>query len=423
MNSPVQTNFQFAERKERLLSRATLLRKMYRVLLNSGRTYAAFADKERALAESMKKKGELFDPTSGYGLLTRYCAELGIGSYCLEYNLPQHLWQILCDPSYSSGFIQSSRQLLSWKERLPRASVRAVVSDEWFTEESLVILTSLLELSQEVISNNFGEDVDGYKLAVALLIPFVGRLSCSVPGDIVTHVKKGGLCVFTGWENDYELYLQAVIRHLEVIQHDSRQAKHEIKFGDVRTFSFPENRFGGMLTSPPYPNHRDFASMFAPEHSFLDYLKMSGSITSRRVSEHIIGSNFVSERPVRLSTTKSAKRFLRDVAMLKRNETAIRHDRQYYIPYFENYFADLEEAYANVAPALQNSFEGYIIVVNNTHRNLLVPVSDIIIEIWEQLGFKAEVSNTYESFHVGTKNPRARGLRARHTEYIIRIWR
>jgi hypothetical protein len=150
---------------------------------------------------------------------------------------------------------------------------------------------------------------------------------------------------------------------------------------------------------------------------------MPGSITSRRASVHIIGSNFVSERPPRIPTTKSARHFLKAINELKRNETAIRHDKQYYIPYFENYFADLECAYKNIAPALKQKFEGYIIVVNNTHRNLVVPVSDTIIEIWRSLGFNAIILTATESFHVGTKNPRARGLRARHTEYVIKIWR
>jgi hypothetical protein len=281
-----------------------------------------------------------------------------------------------------------------------------------------------LELNCEVVRKNFDvSEEEAYKSAVALLLPFEGRLSCSVPGDIVTHVKKGGICVFTGWEEDYALYLQALIKHLQFVQQDSYPSNHILVSGDIRTYEFPQKRFEGMLTSPPYPNHRDFASMFAPEHSFLDYLKIPGSITARRVAEHIIGSNFVAERPKRVPALKSARHFLKEVAMLKRSETAVRHDRQYYIPYFENYFSDLEEAYANVVPALRKSFEGYIIVVNNTHRNLLVPVSDAVLEIWKQLGFEAEISHTYESFHVGTKNPRARGLRARHTEYIIRIWR
>jgi hypothetical protein len=410
--------------RQRLLTRTTLLRKIYRVLLNTGRSYAAFTDKDRALLDSFKSEKEILDPMSGYGSLTKYCSTLGLRTYCVEYNLPQYLWQLLCHPEYSARYVESCRLMLSWKKRWPKVRVRAIASDDWFPTESIKILLDLFQLSQLAIDESFGrQGAERRDLNTAFLLPFVGRFSCSVPGDIVTHVKKGGICVYVGWEQDFGLYLQAVVRSLEQITKAAVCTTHLIYQGDARTFRFPNERFGAMLTSPPYPNHRDFVSMFAPEHAFLDILKMPGGITSRRASEHIIGSNFVSERPSRTPKTQAALRFLKSITLLKRNETAIRHDRQYYLPYFENYFADLEMAYGNIAPSLKQEAEGYIIVVNNTHRNLLVPVADVIVEIWKSLGFNASISTSSEAFHVGTKNPRARGLRARHTEHVVRIWR
>jgi hypothetical protein len=83
----------------------------------------------------------------------------------------------------------------------------------------------------------------------------------------------------------------------------------------------------------------------------------------------------------------------------------------------------LEDAFANISASLQSRFEGYLIVVNNTHRNTLVPVSETSLEIWQTLGFDATIVESSESFHIGTKNPLARGLRARHTRYVVKIWR
>jgi hypothetical protein len=329
----------------------------------------------------------------------------------------------LCHPDHAERFIESIQVLLSRNKQWPVTKIRAAASDEWYTDESKRILLELFSISSDAIKKHFKDEENLNYLNAALLLPFVGRLSCSVPGDIVTHVKKGGICVYVDWHTDLELYLRALMRYLENIRQVSKSTAHTLIHGDARTYKFPKKRFGVMLTSPPYPNHRDFISMFAPEHAFLDILRMPGSITSRRASEHIIGSNFVSERLERVPSTNAAKKFLKAITELKRNETAIRHDRQYYIPYFEHYFADLEEAYTNIAPAMKQKFEGYIIVVNNTHRNLLVPVSDTIMEIWKSLGFNASIFATTESFHVGTKNPRARGLRARHTEYVIKVWR
>lgn len=414
-----------SKRNLRLLTRTTLLRKIYRVLLNTGRTYAAFTETERELLNSLGTKEEIFDPMSGYGSLTRYCAEVGIKSYCLEFNLPQHLWQVLCHPKHTKHYFDCCRLMISWKKRWPDIHVRGVASDEWFPAESKDALIELTALTQKCTNECFGplNEVANNFLSAALLLPFVGRLSCSVPGDIVTHVKKGGICVYHGWQSDFELYLLALIQHLKAIENSAACTTHTLIYGDARTFLFPEKRFDAMITSPPYPNHRDFVSMFGPEHTFLDLLKMQGSVTSRRAAVDIIGTNFVSKRPVREPRTRAAKRFLAAINELKRNDTAVRHDNQYYIPYFKNYFADLEEAYKNIATALSDDVEAYITIVDNTHRNLLIPVSEVILEVWKSLGFQACIAASSESFHVGTKNPRARGLRARHTEHLLRITR
>jgi hypothetical protein len=407
----------------RPLSRLTLLRKIYRVLLNTGRSYAAFTPKEQKLVEVLSEKGEIFDPMAGYGSITKYCSELGARSYCVEYNLPQFLWQILCHPGHTQTFIASCDGLLSEASRWPRTRVRARASDDWFPEESRRILLALFAQTRQTVRRRVKSERLATQLAAALLLPFVGRLSCSVPGDIVTHVKKGGICVYDGWRDDYRAYLHALLRTLELVKETSLSLRHTLIHGDARTIRLPEKRFGALLTSPPYPNHRDFVSMFAPEHAFLDVLMIPGSVTSRKASVAIIGSNFVADRPSKPPATKAAQRFLRTIASISRNETAIRHDMQYYVPYFEHYFTDLEQAYSNIKGSLARRFEGYVVVVNNTHRNIVVPVSDVVLEIWRGLGFKAAVFDSKEYFHVGTKNPRARGLRARHTEYVIRIWR
>jgi hypothetical protein len=47
---------------------------------------------------------------AGYGLLTQYCAEIGQWSYCVEFNLPQYFWQVLCHPAHTLEFIKCLRQ-------------------------------------------------------------------------------------------------------------------------------------------------------------------------------------------------------------------------------------------------------------------------------------------------------------------------
>ncbi len=410
--------------KEISLSRITLIREVYRSLINTGRSYAAFTQKERELVKNLKFKKEILDPMSGYGLLTRYCSTVGLKSYSIEYNFPQYLWQLLVHPAHAAKFIQAIKIIVSRRTRWPQTSVRGLVSDSFFPEESLRIIDKLNLLTEEAVKECFDTNNNLDQLALALLLPFVGRLSCSVPGDISTHTKIGGMCVYHGWEYDYESYLKAVQQRLEHIADTSLSQDHVVVYGDARFCKFPKRRFRAMITSPPYPNHRDFTSMFAPEHSLLTKIEISGGVALKDFSGHIIGSNFVSKRPKSFPESKSATRFLNDIIKLDRNKTAAYDDEVYYIPYFENYFIDLEQAYTNVSSACARSdFEGYIIVVNNTHRNLIIPVSDVILDIWTSLGFNATLFASDELLHIGIKNPRARGLRAKHMKKVIKRWR
>jgi hypothetical protein len=328
------------------LPRTTLIRDVYRSLIQTGRSYAAFTEKERMFLEYLKNTDEILDPLSGYGLLTKYCSEIGIRSYCVEFNLPQYFWQVLCHPAHALEFIECIRQIQAWRARWPKAMVRAIASDTWFPEESQQMLLALLDLCKASIdacfdmSKNQAENPED--LAFALALPFVGRFSCSTPGDISTHTKLGGMCVYHDWEDDFHAYLRALSHRLEVITEHAVSLDHTIIYGDTRTLALPRERFGGMLTSPPYPNHRDFASMFRPERAFLNWLDAERGVPSRQTSEHIIGSNLVAGRPERSVRAKAAKNFIEAISNLKRAKQAIYDDDKYYIPYFINYFADLE---------------------------------------------------------------------------------
>ncbi|MEN6521156.1 MAG: hypothetical protein ABFD46_08410 [Armatimonadota bacterium] len=406
-----------------ILSRTSLIREVYRTLINNGRSYAAFTDVERLLVTSLKDKGEILDPMSGYGLLARFCSENGVSSYCVEFNVPQYYWQFIQLPNLTEFFLGSLELMLKWRSEWPRASTRASVCDNWFHEESNRLLTQLFQLSRKAVAATFPPFIDIDHAALAQMIPFVGRLSSSVPGNISTFTKPGGLCVYTGWQDDFNNYLLALSSRLDENRRCHSVSKHELHLGDARTFSFPAKRFQAMVTSPPYPNRMDFSSMFKPEYAFLMWLIQQGIIHLDLAPERIIGSAFVSQKIHRKPTSSAVVGFLERVAGLKLSSGAAYDDKVYYVPYFSNYFADLEAAYSNISSSLADEFEGYIVVVNNTHRGVVVPVAQAIVEIWQNLGFEAEVFDSNETFHIGTKNPRSRGIRARHTEYVIRVAR
>ena len=57
-----------------VLPATTLIRNVYRTLIHTGRSYAAFTEKNLAFLKRLRGADEILDPMAGYGLLTQYCA-------------------------------------------------------------------------------------------------------------------------------------------------------------------------------------------------------------------------------------------------------------------------------------------------------------------------------------------------------------
>lgn len=412
------------------IHRLSLIRPIYRALLNSGRTYAAFERKTVfPIVEKLADRKEILDPMAGYGLLMAYCSELNVSSFCIEYNPSLYLWEILTHPGYAKQILLLTENLEKLKRKWPRTSVRATVSEDWFPDESKRILYQLFLLSCQVANKIGLKGRNAKEIPLGFLLPFVGRLSASTATNMSTHVKIGGMCVYTEWRDDFSAYISVLRKRLTENLTIYRKRRHTITMGDCRIIKLPKKRFSAMLTSPPYPNSRDYTIMFAPENAFLGWLEKEGKISGYTLAQRLIGSVCVSEvdgmykRQPKEVKSQSARKFLYALENFKGSQRAIYDNKVYYVPYFSNYFAELEKAYENIASALTKDFEGYIIAVDNTARDQNVPVAKSIVEIWRSLGFKSKFFKTREVFHAGGINPRARGFKAKHTEYIIRIWR
>jgi hypothetical protein len=405
------------------LGRTTLLRDVYRSLINSGRTYAAFRDEDRSTVARLVDRSPVLDPMSGYGGLARLCAELGIESFGIEYNPAQYFWQLLSHPARTDMHLRAIATLLVQRRNWPRSRQRAVVADEFFPDDTLALVERLFTLIQTTVAELPASVAKPWEVTASLLLPFSGRLACTSPGDVSTHTKEGGTCVLLGWQDDFCSYLDALRSHLERIRDRSKCINHDVILGDARSVDLGNRRFRSMFTSPPYPNHRDFSSILLPENTLLNLIGSSNGFDVPFVREGIIGSNFVKGAKLRCPTSPVANSFMAEALTVHRNKRAEYDDEVYYIPYFRNYFCSLETAYQHVARYLHASFEGYVVIVNNTHRGIVIPVSEVVQDIWQSLGFRTEVFHTMESSHLGAKNPRAKGMRALHTEYVVRIWR
>jgi len=405
------------------LSSTNLIREGYRALINNNRTYASFTRRDQELANSLVKYGEIFDPMSGYGGLARFCSENNVGSYGIEYNYPQYLWQVLMRPNTSKEFVACIDHLLKEKKRWPHLPEKAVVSESWFPKPSRRILKELYHRILRSTVDTFGESKENQENSLSMLLPFVSRLSCFVAGANSAHTKEGGICVYWGWEEDFELYLSCIRKNLIELSSQPAGKKHFIFHGDARSVVLPKNRFSAMLTSPPYPNHRDFSSIFILEIGFLEWFSLEIGLPyfNKLSPTNIIGSNFVSGKKIIKSELAVVRKFIKSIVTLKQKKQAEYDDKIYYIPYLEMYFSDLQKAYRNISISLKNDFIGFIVVVNNTHRKRIVPVAESIIEMWQTLKFKAEIFDQYEQHHVGTMNPSAKGVSAKHTLYVIKV--
>lgn len=414
-----------------ILTQSNLMHSVYRSLLNNSRTYASFTDEQvLPLLARLRDHKEILDPMSGYGGLLEYCSQsnYSLESYNIEWNLPSYYWQYLMLPENCDLFLELAKKILENKSKWPAANTISTVSEQWFPDESLRILKELWSLCREKIDEVTDRHDD---VVLAFLLPFVARLSSCVQGNVVTHIKQGGICVFKAWDIDFETYIRSLIAKLNKKKDATKNKKHTLVFSNAKTCELERKKFRAMVTSPPYPNMRDYYKMFAPENWFAKWLIKKGTINSIMADDRLIGSPRVSARNGYKKycyddvCLKSASEFIQYLADYKATKTAINDNRTYYIPYYCKYFVEIESAYKNIERYLDKEFEGYIIVVNNTARKKVIPVAESIVEIWERLGYSAKIEHEYsrELSHVGGINPRVKGLSARHMEYTIKVWR
>ena len=210
-----------------------------------------------------------------------------------------------------------------------------------------------------------------------------------------------------------------MVRNAEV---SFREVDQRVILGDCRLIDFDHAGLRALLTSPPYPNRTDYFSMFEPEVFFCAHLNIPDLTVAP--STHYLGSTVVKGTTQKRDSLTVVNEFLNYVLSSKSKRKAGRSDNvTYYYPYFANYFHGLREAYANISRAAAPDFRGYIIIQNNHFRDKEVPVAQAVAEIWQALDFKVEIVDQMEVFHIGTKNPRARGIKAKQSLYTLEIFK
>ena len=419
--------------KEYSLERASLLRGIYRALIQNGRTYAAFEPQRiNPLIKILASHKTILDPMAGYGILITSCAKSQekVSAYCIEYNPPAYLWQILINPCNAEKLLAFVKHITDLKQRWPSSKIRACMSNDWFPAESKILLMELWKLCKKASEKTNLKGSDKVEIPLAFILPFIGRISAWIQGNVVPHIKKGGICVYENWKNDFNDYISNLQYKITQNYNEARNIRHNCVLGNCLSIEPGNKKFSAMITSPPYPNSRDYYTMFGPENAFLSYLEEEKIVEGFALKERLIGSPRVSviEGQTKKSPddvkSPSARNFLKKITQYQGSKQAVYDNKVYYLPYYSKYFHELECAYKNISSLLNKKFEGYIVVVNNTHRKQIVPVSLSIIDIWRSMGFEAEIVEEYtrELSHVGGLNPNVKGLTARHMEYTIKVF-
>jgi hypothetical protein len=406
-----------------IISKLNLIRKPYRTLLNGGQGYASFDVVTVSNLIDQLDKTAILDPMSGYGSLLEICSRKGIPSVSVEINAPLYLWHLIRWADLYDDFVGAIDLLLMRSKNWPKTITRAQASDQWFTETALNLLDDLMQMNCEAVeTKRTSHEIKTEIIAAALMVPFCGRLSCCTESDNnPIWVKKGGIVVYDKWERDYEEYLIS-LRSLLVKNSNAaiRGTTHKIILGDCRLIDFRNMQVRAMITSPPYPNHSDYFKMFEPELCYCSHLNISNLNVAP--ATQYIGSTKVKGTTQKQYPLKVAGDFLDYVptASVKSKKKAIA-DATYHYPNYANYFNGLYDAYCNVSRAAAPGFRGFIIVRNNHFRGREIPVAQTVIEIWQNFGFTANIINQIEVFHTGTKNPRAKGTKAKQLEFTIEI--
>jgi hypothetical protein len=390
---------------------------VYKGLLLRNRAFASFRDDEKELINTdikkyIKKGDWILDPMSGYGGGMLYFGEQGYRTYNIELNPPSYYWQILINPGNKKNFLLLINEIQSNINKLPFLLDNFSISDDLFSS----IAINHIEKLYEFIFNIAKEK----EASISIILPFVSRFANyqrSVTN--ITHFKQGGFCSFVGWENDFKEYLVGLNELL--CKTKENELEHISKQSNLFEFEPEDRKFGFFVTSPPYPNYRDYSKLFKIENWILDNLFNSNKTDFNQM----IGSNNVSGKKYGVIESQTANKFLNELLEKSKKLTKkSRYDVEvYYHPYFSLYFHDIQEAYKKLNTMLTNKAIGYIVVNDNITRDISVPVGKSICEVFSSMGFDTENYDEKQISHYGNIGKSAKRINSRHTRHILKVWK
>jgi hypothetical protein len=391
---------------------------VYNGLIRNNRAFASFREKEVAIVFSDLKqyitlKDTIFDPMSGYGGTMSFFGQQGYKTVNIEINPPEYYWQLLLNPRNTKEIVTLIDNVQQ-KNILPKFKEQFSITDNLFSDEAIKNIKDIYNLIVSLTPNK--------QLAIALFLPFVSRFANYQKSKTnITHFKSGGFCSYINWENDFYDYLKTIRNKLSDNFGKYKQTEHTNILSDLMKVDL-QTKFSFFVTSPPYPNYRDYSKLFKIENWILDNIIFDNPTDFNMM----IGSNNVSGKKFGKIKSEKANQFLKE--LLDRAEKLkipkSRSDiRTYYYPYFAQYFYNIQEAYIKLDSMLTKNAVGYIVVNDNITRDIIVPVGASICDIFNSLGYESKDIDSLQISHYGNIGKSAKRINSKHTRHIIKVWK
>lgn len=409
------------------LSSTLLVRTIYRTLLMGRRSYATYSSNTLTKVLDrlvVSNPAVIHDPMAGYGTLMTTCASRGISTISMDINPAMHLWEFLMNPENA---LRLRRVIATFREFLrklrPPTMPRFAICDDWIPEATVPLVRALHSRLVVLSRRQFTASLS-WIAALSVIFPILGRFSTYRELDISTHVRPGGIWIRSNWKGDVETVCNAIEARLARLPHRLLGSRHLVRLSDSRLAESFHEPVRAMVSSPPYPNREDYERLFAPELAWLSRLLTPRRARMLHPARRSIGTVYVRGKSPALPKSRIASRFLKLLGVASGRSRKMRTDfNSYYRPYYVQYFSDLAAVCTAIARRSGPSFHAFFIVTNNTSRGLVIPVAEFLVERWKLAGFRARIAKgmTTEKSHVGAKNPRARGYRSKHLEFVVEV--
>jgi hypothetical protein len=395
---------------------------IYKGLLERNRAFASFREEELNIIYSdcsryLTVNEPILDPMSGCGGSMAFFGRKGHKTTNIELNPPAYFWQVLINPQNTQAIIKIVKKLQDKVTKLPKIKEAFSLTDNLFSSIAINHIRDLYEIIYENSNKN-------KILSTALLLPFVSRFANYVKSPTnITHFKQGGFCSYLGWEQDFNLYLEILSKRLLKDFDLYKQKKHKNILEDIFQVKLSE-KYIFFVTSPPYPNYRDYSKLFKIENFVLDNVILNDKTNF----EMMIGSNNVSGKTFGTIQSEKANKFLIELLekadkLKAKNKKSCSDIKTYYYPYFAQYFYNIQEAYFKLNTLLTHNAIGYIVVNDNITRNIIVPVGASICDIFNNMGYETKDLDTSQISHYGNIGRTATRMNSKHTRHILKVWK